>query len=146
MTRSWTVLMLMNELPNIVIFYVTSFGWLICPGKIIEYSQLIASRYISPPKIVLFRNVKYTFTPISRETNRRTRQQRQPLHQTPHPMTTRMRSAQYTSIQSMTKAKWRNEWTTGRESARRLENLSQYPDTTTGPKLYRTLQGRKHVT
>jgi ribonuclease HI len=56
--------------------------------------------------------------------------------------TTRMRSAQYTSIQSMTNAEWK---TTGRERARRLRSISQFPVTTTGPKLYRTLQQRKHV-
>ena len=61
------------------------------------------------------------------------------------PTATRMRSAQYTSIQSMTKAEWKNEWITGRENARRLRSISQYPDTTTGPKLYGTLQQRKHV-
>jgi hypothetical protein len=48
---------------------------------------------------------------------------------------TRMRSSQYTSIQSMTNA----EWTTGREIARRLRTISQYPDITTGFKLHRTL-------
>ena len=38
-----------------------------------------------------------------------------------------MRSVQYTSIQSMTKAEWKNEWRIGRENARRLRSISQYP-------------------
>ena len=61
-------------------------------------------------------------------------------------ITTRLRAAQYTSIQTMTNAKWKNEWTTGRETARRLRSISKQPDTTTGPKLYNALQQRKHVT
>ena len=61
-------------------------------------------------------------------------------------ITTRLRAAQYTSIQTMTNAKWKNEWTTGRETARRLRSISKQPDTTTGPKLYNALQRRKHVT
>ena len=55
-----------------------------------------------------------------------------------------MKSAQNRSIQSMAKTKWEAEWRTGRENARRLRNMSQYPDTTTGPKLYEALQ-RKHA-
>jgi hypothetical protein len=58
----------------------------------------------------------------------------------------RMRSAQNTSIQAMTKTKWKNAWTMGRETARRLRNISQQPDTTTGSKLYNALQRQKHVT
>ena len=61
------------------------------------------------------------------------------------PVATRMKSAQYASIKAMTNTKWRNEWTTGRENARRLRRISQDPETTTGPKLYGTLQQRKHV-
>ena len=44
----------------------------------------------------------------------------------------------------MTKTKWEAKWRTGRENARRLRNMSQYPEITTGPKLYGALQ-RKHV-
>ena len=61
------------------------------------------------------------------------------------PIATRMKSAQYASIQAMANTKWRNEWTTGRENARHLRRISQHPDVTTGPKLYGTLQQRKHV-
>ena len=61
------------------------------------------------------------------------------------PPTTRMKSAQNRSIQSMAKTKWETEWKTGRENARRLRNMSQHPDTTTGPTLYGALQQRKHV-
>jgi len=50
-----------------------------------------------------------------------------------------MKSAQNRSIQSMAKIKWETEWKTGRENARRLRNMSQYPGTTTGPKLYELL-------
>ena len=56
-----------------------------------------------------------------------------------------MRSAQYTSIQSMAKAKWDTEWRTGRENAKHLRRMSQHPETTTGPRLYGSLQQRKHV-
>jgi hypothetical protein len=56
-----------------------------------------------------------------------------------------MRSAQNRSIQSMARIKWETEWKTGRENARRLRNMSQYPGTTTGPELYGALQQRKHV-
>ena len=45
----------------------------------------------------------------------------------------------------MAKIKWETEWKMGRENARRLRNMSQYPGTTTGPKLYEALQQRKHV-
>ena len=55
-----------------------------------------------------------------------------------------IKSAQNRSIQSMTKTKLEAEWRMGRENARRLRNMSEYPDTTTGPKLYRALQ-RKHA-
>jgi len=58
---------------------------------------------------------------------------------------TTMKSARNRSIQSMTKTKWATEWKTGRENARRLRNMSQYPGTTTGPKLYGAVQQRKHV-
>jgi ribonuclease HI len=58
---------------------------------------------------------------------------------------TTMRSAQKQSIQSMAKIKWETEWKTGRQNAKRLRNMSQYPDTTTGPELYGELQQRKHV-
>jgi ribonuclease HI len=58
---------------------------------------------------------------------------------------TTMRSAQKRSIQSMAKIKWETEWKTGRQNAKRLRNMSQYPDTTTGPELYGELQQRKHV-
>ena len=57
-----------------------------------------------------------------------------------------MKSAQNRSIQSMAKTKWETEWQTGRENARRLRNMSQHPDTTTGPTLYGALQQPwKHV-
>jgi hypothetical protein len=56
-----------------------------------------------------------------------------------------MRSAQNRSIQTTTKIKWETEWKTGRQNAIRLRNMSQYPDTTTGPELYGELQQRKHV-
>ena len=59
--------------------------------------------------------------------------------------TPRMKSAQRSSIQSMAKINWETEWRTGRENARRLRSMSQHPDTTTGLKLYKTLQQRKHV-
>ena len=58
---------------------------------------------------------------------------------------TTMKSAQYRSIKSMTKSKWQNEWKTGRENARRLQKMSQHPDTTTGPELYSVLQQRQDV-
>jgi ribonuclease HI len=61
------------------------------------------------------------------------------------PHTPKMRSAQYRSIQSMAKTNWETEWRTGRENAKRLRCMSQHPDTTSGPKLYGTLQQRKHV-
>ena len=56
-----------------------------------------------------------------------------------------MKSAQNQSIKTMAKNKWEIEWKTGRENARRLRSMSQHPDTTTGLKLYGTLQQRKHV-
>jgi ribonuclease HI len=58
---------------------------------------------------------------------------------------TRMKSAQNRSIQSMTNTKWETEWKTDKGNARRLRSMSQYPGTTTGLKLYRALQQRKHV-
>jgi hypothetical protein len=57
---------------------------------------------------------------------------------------TKMKSTQNRSIQSMAKTKWETEWETGRENARRLRNMSQYPGTTTILKLYGDLQQRKH--
>ena len=57
----------------------------------------------------------------------------------------RMRSAQKRSIQVMMKIKWKTEWRTGKEIAKRLWKLSQHPDTATGSKLYGVLQQRKHV-
>jgi hypothetical protein len=39
--------------------------------------------------------------------------------------TTKMKSAQNRSIQSMAKTKWETEWKTGRETARQLRNISQ---------------------
>lgn len=59
--------------------------------------------------------------------------------------TTRMRSAQRRSIKSMTRTKWETEWRTGKTNAKRLRKMSQQPGTTTGLKLYGTLQKRKHV-
>jgi hypothetical protein len=56
-----------------------------------------------------------------------------------------MNSAQRRSIQAMTKSKWETEWTMGKENAKRLRKMSQQPGTTTGLKLYGTLQQRKHV-
>jgi ribonuclease HI len=47
-----------------------------------------------------------------------------------------MRSAQRRSIQSMARTKWENEWKTGRQNAKRLRSMSQYPGTTTRPELY----------
>ncbi len=47
-------------------------------------------------------------------------------------------------IQIMTETKWETEWKTGKENARWLNSMSQYPDTTTGLKLYETLK-RKQV-
>ncbi len=44
----------------------------------------------------------------------------------------------------MTKTKWETEWKMGKENARRLRSMSQYPGTTTGLKLYGTLK-RKQV-
>ena len=41
----------------------------------------------------------------------------------------------------MAKTNWETEWKTGRENERRL----RHPRTTTGPKLYGTLQKRKHA-
>ena len=61
------------------------------------------------------------------------------------PPNTKMKSAQYRSIQSMTKTKWATEWKTGRENARQLQNMSKHPGTTTRLKLYRALQQQKHV-
>ena len=81
----------------------------------------------------------------SKEMNRRIKQQRQRLRHASTPPTTRMKSAQNRSIQSMAKTKWETEWKTGKENARRLRTMSQHPDTTTGPKLYGALQQRKHV-
>ncbi len=56
----------------------------------------------------------------------------------------RMKAAHNRSIQTMTKTKWETEWKTGKENARRLRNMSQYPGTTTGLKLYGKLK-RKQV-
>jgi RNase H len=56
---------------------------------------------------------------------------------------TRMKSAQYGSIQAMVNSKWKTEWTMGRQNARRLRNMSQHPDVATGPKLYDELQAKK---
>ena len=61
-----------------------------------------------------------------------------------NPPTIKMKSAQNRSIQSMTNSQWETEWKTGKENAKRLWAMSQYPGTTTGPKLYGELQ-RKHV-
>ena len=55
-----------------------------------------------------------------------------------------MKSAQNQTIKTMAKNKWEIEWKTGRENARRLRSMSQHPGTTTGLKLYGTLQ-RKYV-
>src|SRR5204862_6747452 len=60
------------------------------------------------------------------------------------PPTIGMKSAQNGSIQSMIKTKWETECKTGKVNARRLRSMSQHPGTTTGLKLYGTLQ-RKHV-
>ena len=56
------------------------------------------------------------------------------------PPTTKMKSAQNRAIQAMVKTRWETEWKTGRENARCLWKMSQYPDTTTGPELYGALQ------
>ena len=55
-----------------------------------------------------------------------------------------MKSAQNRTIQSMIKSKWEIEWKTGKENARCLRSMSQYPGTSRGLKLYGTLE-RKHV-
>ena len=52
-----------------------------------------------------------------------------------NPPTIKMKSAQNRSIQSMTNTQWETEWKTGKENAKRLRAMSQYPGTTTGPKL-----------
>src|SRR5436190_22964136 len=61
-----------------------------------------------------------------------------------NPPTIKMKLAQNRSIQSVTNTQWETEWKTGKENAKRLRAMSQYPGTTTGPKLYGELQ-RKHV-
>ena len=61
-----------------------------------------------------------------------------------NPPTIKMKSAQNRSIQSMTNTQWETEWKTGKENAKRLRAMSQYPGTATGPKRYGELQ-RKHV-
>lgn len=60
------------------------------------------------------------------------------------PPITRTKSAQNRSINSMIETKLETEWKMGKENARHLRNMSQYPDTTTGLKLYETLK-RKRV-
>ena len=55
-----------------------------------------------------------------------------------------MKSAQNRSIQSMIKTKWEIELKMGKENARRLRSITQYPDTSRELKLYETLE-RKHV-
>ena len=60
------------------------------------------------------------------------------------PPTIKMKSAQSRSIKSRTNTQRETEWKTGKENAKRLRAMSQYPGTTTGPKLYGELQ-RKHV-
>jgi len=40
----------------------------------------------------------------------------------------------------MTKTKWETEWKMGKENARRLRSMSQYPGTITELKLYETLK------
>jgi ribonuclease HI len=62
-----------------------------------------------------------------------------------NPLSIRMRSAQKTSIKSMMRSRWETEWKTGKVNAKRLRKISQQPDTTTGLKLYGTLQQRQHV-
>ena len=57
----------------------------------------------------------------------------------------RMRSAQKRSIQTTMKTKWETEWKTEKNTAKCLRNMSQHPGTTTGLKLYGTMQQRKHV-
>ena len=44
----------------------------------------------------------------------------------------------------MVKDKWETEWKIGKENARKLRNMSQYPGTSRGIKLYGGLE-RKHV-
>ena len=60
------------------------------------------------------------------------------------PPTIKMKSAQSRSVKSRTNTQRETEWKTGKENAKRLRAMSQYPGTTTGPKLYGELQ-RKHV-
>jgi len=45
----------------------------------------------------------------------------------------------------MAKAKWETEWKSGKENSRHLQKMSQYPGTTTGLKLYGTLEQREYV-
>ena len=55
-----------------------------------------------------------------------------------------MKSAQNRTIKSMVRIKWEIEWKTGKENARRLRSMSQYPGTSRGLKLYGSLE-RKHI-
>jgi len=66
---------------------------------------------------------------------------------TPNPISSRIRmgSAQKRSIQSGMKTMWESEWRAGKETAKRLRTMSQYPGTTTGLKLYGALRQRNHV-
>ena len=57
----------------------------------------------------------------------------------------RMKLAHNRSIQTMTKTKWEMEWKMGKENARRLHNMSQYPSIITGLKLYGKLKWKQVV-
>src|SRR5437762_2747575 len=45
----------------------------------------------------------------------------------------------------MTKIKWEMKWKIGKENARRLCNMSQYPDIITGLKLYEKLKQKQVI-
>jgi hypothetical protein len=92
-----------------------------------------------------YTSIGYEDIKTSRATNRRTQVAKAAATPSATAPNTTMRSAQNRSIQSMTKIKWETEWKTGRQNAKRLRNMSQYPGTTTGPELYGELQQRKHV-
>ena len=61
-----------------------------------------------------------------------------------NPPIIKMKSAQNRTIQTMIKNQWEIEWKAGKENARRLRNMSQYPGVSRGLKLYGSLE-RKYV-
>ena len=56
-----------------------------------------------------------------------------------------MKSPQKTAIRTAMKTEWETEWRTGRNTAKRLRHMSQQPGTSTGLKLYGSMQKREHV-